>query len=74
MAELRELDMVAGDRDELLAQVAALRDKLSDQRDERGQVEHYRQVKGVRIMAATHWDDSVTSERHHLVKRTCNAG
>ena len=46
MAELRELDMVASDRDELLAQVAALRDKLSDQRDERGQVEHYRQVNG----------------------------
>ena len=46
MAELRELDMAASDRDELLAQVAALRDKLSDQRDERGQVEHYRQVSG----------------------------
>ncbi len=46
MAELRELDLAAGEREQLGVQVAALREKLTDQRAERGQVEHLRQVRG----------------------------
>eukprot|EP00798_Chlamydomonas_sp_ICE-L_P010438 gene10437-8388_t len=44
MAELREAENVAHDRDELCAQVMLLRDKLSEQRAEKGQAEQYKQV------------------------------
>ena len=51
MAELRELDKVSSDREDLSAQVVALRDKLADQREERGQVEHFRLVGEERGLA-----------------------
>lgn len=47
MLESREAETLAAERDDLEAQVAALRSHLEGSRTERAQLEHYKQVQGV---------------------------
>ncbi|KAF5827804.1 hypothetical protein DUNSADRAFT_18709 [Dunaliella salina] len=44
MAELRVMDDVAAERDQLSAQVFALRERLNEMKSERGSAEHYKNV------------------------------
>lgn len=37
---------MAEERETLLIQVQALKEKLAEQREEKGQVDHYKQVRG----------------------------
>ena len=45
MAELREGEAVAAEREELVAAVAALRERVEESRAERGQLEQYKKVR-----------------------------
>jgi chromosome segregation ATPase len=46
MADLREGEAVAAERDELAAAVAALKERVEESRAERGQLEQYKKVSG----------------------------